>query len=52
MNENDTIVQSPKILPPKADVVFKRLFGDERNIDILVDFLKSVLDISENEYEK
>ena len=51
MIENDTIVQRPKILPPKADVIFKLLFGDERNIDILVDFLKSVLDISEDEYE-
>ena len=52
MNENDIIANRPKILPPKADVVFKMLFGDERNIDILVDFLKSVLDISEDEYEK
>jgi len=51
MIENDTIVQRPKILPPKADVIFKLLFGDERNIDILIDFLKSVLDISEDEYE-
>jgi predicted transposase/invertase (TIGR01784 family) len=52
MNENDIIGNRPKILPPKADVIFKLLFGDERNIDILIDFLKSVLDISEDEYDK
>jgi predicted transposase/invertase (TIGR01784 family) len=31
------------ILPPKSDIVFKLLFGDPRNIDLLSDFLKSVL---------
>ena len=40
-----------KILPPKSDVVFKMLFGDERNKDILIDFLKAILDLSEEEYE-
>jgi len=51
MNENDVLIR-PKILPPKVDVVFKLLFGDVRNIDILTDFLKSVLNLSEDEYEK
>jgi predicted transposase/invertase (TIGR01784 family) len=38
------------ILSPKTDAIFKLLFGDKRNIDILVDFLKSVLDLEEDEY--
>lgn len=33
------------ILKPKNDYVFKRIFGDERNKDILIAFLKSVLKI-------
>jgi predicted transposase/invertase (TIGR01784 family) len=45
--ENPTI----KILPPKVDVVFKMLFGDERNKDILIDFLKSILTLADDEYE-
>ena len=32
-------------LPPKSDVVFKLLFGDKRNNDLLIDFLRSVLKI-------
>jgi predicted transposase/invertase (TIGR01784 family) len=39
-----------EFLPPKSDLVFKLLFGDERNIDLLTDLLKSVLDIPEDEY--
>jgi hypothetical protein len=37
-------------LPPKSDLVFKWLFGDERNIDLLTALLKSVLDLPDNEY--
>jgi predicted transposase/invertase (TIGR01784 family) len=40
-----------KILLPKVDVIFKLLFGDKRNIEILKDFLKSVLNMPEDEYE-
>ena len=50
-NEKDIAAPRPKILPPKVDVVFKLLFGDKRNIEILIDFLKSVLNLSEDEYE-
>jgi predicted transposase/invertase (TIGR01784 family) len=39
------------ILPPKSDVVFKLLFGDESNVDILRDFLIAVLRISDKELE-
>ena len=41
-----------KILSPRSDLIFKRIFGDSRNIDILEDFLKSVLSIPEEEYER
>ncbi|MDR2088604.1 MAG: Rpn family recombination-promoting nuclease/putative transposase [Clostridiales Family XIII bacterium] len=40
------------LLPPKSDVVFKLLFGDERNADLLIDLLKAVLDLPSDEYEK
>jgi len=40
-----------KILLPKVDVIFRLLFGDKRNIEILTDFLKSVLDLADDEYE-
>ena len=40
-----------KLLPVKSDFIFKLIFGDQRNIDILADFLKSVLDIPDTEYD-
>ena len=43
--------ERPKILLPKVDVIFKLIFGDKRNEEILVDFLKSVLDLSDDEYQ-
>jgi len=41
-----------RFLSPKRDIVFKLLFGDERNIDFLTDFLKSVLRLPEDEYDE
>ncbi|MDR0861795.1 MAG: Rpn family recombination-promoting nuclease/putative transposase [Oscillospiraceae bacterium] len=41
---------SADFLPPKSDIVFKLLFGDERNIDLLTALLKSVLDLPHSEY--
>jgi predicted transposase/invertase (TIGR01784 family) len=38
------------ILPPKSNTVFQLLFGDPRNIDLLADFLKAVLDVPDDEY--
>jgi len=35
----------PGIIPPRSDLLFKRIFGDPRNIDILTAFLKAVLPI-------
>ena len=40
------------LLPVKSDFVFKLIFGDQRNVDILAEFLKSVLDIPDEEYER
>jgi predicted transposase/invertase (TIGR01784 family) len=38
------------ILPPKNDVVFKLLFGDQRNGDLLIDFLKAVIQLPAEDY--
>jgi predicted transposase/invertase (TIGR01784 family) len=40
------------ILPPKNDVVFKLLFGDKRNGDLLADFLKAVIRLPEDDYSE
>jgi predicted transposase/invertase (TIGR01784 family) len=40
------------ILSPKSDFIFKLIFGDERNIDILQSFLQAVLDLPASEYEE
>jgi len=41
-----------KLLSPKVDIIFKLLFGDERSIEILTDFLKAILDLPDNELEE
>ena len=40
------------ILSPKLDLIFKLLFGTESSIEILTDFLLSVLKLSPSEYDK
>ena len=35
----------------KSDFIFKKIFGDAKNVEILEAFLKSILDIPHNEYE-
>ena len=40
------------LLPVRSDFVFKLIFGDQRNVDILAAFLKSVLDIPDEEYDR
>ena len=39
------------LLPVKSDFVFRLIFGDQRNVDILAEFLKCVLDIPDDEYD-
>ena len=40
----------PLLLPVISDFIFKLIFGDQRNVDILAEFLKSVLNIPDSEY--
>ena len=44
-------VKIPSLLPVTSDFIFKLIFGDQRNVDILGEFLKAVLDISNDEYD-
>ena len=44
--------QKIPLLPVKSDFVFKLIFGDQRNIDLLAAFLRSVLDIPVEEYDR
>ena len=34
---------------PKLDIVFKKLFTDVQNADLLIDFLSCVIDVPKNE---
>ncbi|MDR1275609.1 MAG: Rpn family recombination-promoting nuclease/putative transposase, partial [Candidatus Accumulibacter sp.] len=36
----------------RNDALFKMIFGDDRDIDILTDFLQAVLDLPAEEYEE
>jgi predicted transposase/invertase (TIGR01784 family) len=40
------------ILLPKSDLIFKLFFSDERNIELLKDFLKSILDLPDDDYNE
>jgi predicted transposase/invertase (TIGR01784 family) len=40
-----------RILSPRNDFVFKLIFGDRRNTDILADFLKAALKLPAGEYD-
>jgi predicted transposase/invertase (TIGR01784 family) len=40
-----------RILSPKSDFVFKLIFGDQRNSDILAGFLKAALKLPGDEYD-
>jgi predicted transposase/invertase (TIGR01784 family) len=41
-----------QLLPVKSDFVFRLIFGDQRNVDILAAFLRAVLDIPDEEYDR
>jgi len=45
-------MSSREFLPVKSDVVFRLFFADERNIESLVSFLKSVLRLPEDDYNE
>jgi predicted transposase/invertase (TIGR01784 family) len=46
------MIAMPNILSPRYDEVFKMLFGDEQNKDILAPFLKAALPLPEDDYEQ
>jgi predicted transposase/invertase (TIGR01784 family) len=50
--EKNKEAQSKSLLPLKNDVIFKMVFGDERNTSILKAFLLAVLDLPEEEYDE
>lgn len=41
-----------RIAKPKLDLVFKKIFGDVNNIDLLTDFIASVLDVPTDSIQK
>ena len=43
---------SEEFLSPKSDIIFKLLFGDDRSIEMLTDFLKSVLRLPADDYDE
>lgn len=45
-------IEIPSLLSVTSDYIFKLIFGDQRNADILAEFLKSVLDIADSEYDR
>jgi predicted transposase/invertase (TIGR01784 family) len=48
--ESHSMESKVSLLPVKSDFVFRLIFGDQRNVDILAAFLRSVLDIPDDEY--
>jgi predicted transposase/invertase (TIGR01784 family) len=50
--QEDTILtgQSRQLLSPKEDFVFHKLFGDQNHIDMVVDFLKSFVNLPDKDY--
>ena len=43
--------EKKSILSAKSDFIFKLIFGDQRNVDILEGLLMSILDIPHEEYD-
>ncbi|MDR2583060.1 MAG: Rpn family recombination-promoting nuclease/putative transposase [Fibromonadaceae bacterium] len=41
----------PELLSPKVDIIFKLLFGDERNKDLTISFISAVLGYKDGELE-
>jgi len=50
VNKNN-IINDGFIMSPKNDFVFKLIFGDEKNKDILIHFLNSILKTPQSELE-
>jgi predicted transposase/invertase (TIGR01784 family) len=52
MNKEEKNTKVPTILPVKNDLIFRLFFADERNQEDLIAFLKAVIHLPEEEYEK
>ena len=44
-------IQIPEILYPKRDIIFRRLFGVEKNMTILKSFIQAILDLSDEDVQ-
>jgi predicted transposase/invertase (TIGR01784 family) len=51
-NQADNPDKKVFLLPVTSDFIFKLIFGDMRNVDILASFLIAVLNIPEQEYDR
>jgi len=52
LNEEETRIELGEVLSPTDDYVFKLVFGDESGIDDLTELLKSVLQLSDDDYSE
>ena len=52
MDEFQNIDRSAKIVKLKLDIIFKKVFGDEKNEDIIASFISSLLEIPRESIKK
>ncbi len=52
MNRIDIFRKDYELMSPKIDFVFKLIFGDPKNKDILIPFLRDVAGIAEEDFEE
>lgn len=53
MNTSLPVLASDRpFLPPRSDLLFKKIFGDERNTDLLVGFLQPVLGLPDADWAR
>jgi predicted transposase/invertase (TIGR01784 family) len=48
----EPIMDPQPLLKPSSDYIFKKIFGDETNINVLKSFLKTVLNLSDKDLSK
>ena len=52
INIDEEIIDDDFIMSPKVDFVFKLIFGDEKNKDVLIAFLSAALRLPKEEFEE
>lgn len=50
-DKNRSMEMYNKIFPATNDIVFKRAFGNTKNVNVIKGFFRSILDIPLNDYE-